>query len=61
MLSGHKTVNREIIILLSDLNKVVLCLENMTSKNLGQNRDNLKHFLLIDFSCDCEDAMKLIL
>ena len=60
VLSGHKTVNREIIILLSDLNKVVLCLENITSKNLGQNRDNLKHFLLIDFSCDCEDAIKLI-
>ena len=43
-----------------DLNKVVLCLEKIKSKNLGQNPDNLKHFLLKDFNCDCEDAIKLI-
>ena len=60
VLNGHKRVNRKIIIL-SDLNKVfVLCQEKIKSKNLRQNRDNLKHFLLIDFSCDCEDAIKLI-
>ena len=45
---------------MSDLNKVVLCLEKIKSKNLGQNPDNLKHFLLKDFNCDCEDAIKLI-
>ena len=39
---------------------VVLCLEKIKSKNLGQNPDNLKHFLLKDFNCDCEDAIKLI-
>ena len=58
-LNGHKIVSREIIIM-SDLNKVVLCLEKIKSKNLGQNPDNLKHFLLRDFNCDCEDAIKLI-
>ena len=45
---------------MSDLNKVALCLEKIKSKNLGQNPDNLKHFLLKDFNCDCEDAIKLI-
>ena len=45
---------------MSDLNKVVLCHEKIKSKNLGQNPDNLKHFLLKDFNCDCEDAIKLI-
>ena len=33
-----------------DLNKVVLCLEKITSKNLGQNPGNLKHFLMKDFN-----------
>ena len=51
-------VNREIIII-SNLNKVVLGLEKKKSKNLGQNPDNLKHFLLKDFNCDGEDAKKL--
>ena len=59
VLNGQKRVLREIIIM-SDLNKVVLCLEKIKSKNLGQNPDNLKHFLLKDFNCDCEDAIKLI-
>ena len=45
---------------MSDLNNVALCLEKVKSKNLGQNPDNLKHFLLKDFNCDCEDAIKLI-
>ena len=44
---------------MSNLNKVVLCLQKIKSKNLGQNPDNLKHFLLKDFNCDCEDAIKL--
>ena len=45
---------------MSNLNKVVLCLEKIESKNLGQNPDNLKHFVWKDFNCDCEDAIKLI-
>ena len=45
---------------MSDLKKVVLCLEKVKSKNLGQNPDNLKHFLLKVFNCDCEDTIKLI-
>ena len=59
VLNGHKRVNREIIIM-SDLNKVLLCPEKIISKNLGQNPDKLKHFSLKDFNCDCEDAIKLI-
>ena len=45
---------------MSDLNKVVLCLEKIKSKNLGQNPDNLKHFLMKGFNYDCEKAMELI-
>ena len=45
---------------MSDLKKVVLWLEKTNSKNLDQNPDNLKHFLMIDFNYDCEKAMKLI-
>ena len=30
------------------------------SKSLGQNQDNLRHFLMKDFNYDCEEAMKLI-
>ena len=58
-MNGHKRVSRETIIM-SDLNKVVLCIEKIKSKNLGQNPDNLKYFLLKYFNCDCEDAIKLI-
>ena len=43
---------------MSDLNKFVLCLEKIKSKNLGQNPDNLKHFLMKDYNC--EKAIKLI-
>ena len=45
---------------MSDLSKAVVCLEKIKSKNLGQNPDNLKHFLLKDFNCDCTDPIKLI-
>ena len=46
-MNGHKRVHREIIAM-ADLNKVVLCLEKIKSKNMK------------DFNCDCEDAIKLI-
>ena len=45
---------------MSDLNKVVLCLEKIKSKNLGQNPDNLKYFFMKDFNYDREKATKLI-
>ena len=45
---------------MSDLKKVVLWLEKTNSKNLGQNPDNLKYFLMIDFNYNCEKAMNLI-
>ena len=31
---------------MADLNKVILCLENIKGKNLGQNPDILTHFLI---------------
>ena len=49
----------EIIITMSNLNKV-LCLQKSKTKNLGQNPDNLRHFLMKDFNYDCEEAMKII-
>ena len=45
---------------MSDLSKVVLCLEKFKSKNLGQNPDNLRDFLMKDCNYDFEEAMKLI-
>ena len=45
---------------MSELNKVVLCLEKNENKNLGQNPDNLRHFFMKDFNYDCKNAMKLI-
>ena len=35
-------------------------MEKLKSKNLGQNPDNLKHFLMKDFNYNCEKATKLI-
>ena len=37
------------IITMADLNKVILCLQKIKSKNLGQNQDNLKSFLVKDY------------
>ena len=45
---------------MADLNNVILCLENIKGKNLGQNPDNLISFLIKDFGYKKEDADKLI-
>ena len=45
---------------MADLNKVILCLENIKGKNLGQSPDNLTRFLIKDFGYEKEDADKLI-
>ena len=45
---------------MSDLYKIVSCLEKIKTKNLGQNPDNLKHFLMKDFDFNCEDSENLI-
>ena len=45
---------------MAGLNKVILCLENIKGKNLGQNPDNLISFLIKDFGYKKEDADKLI-
>ena len=45
---------------MSNLNKVVLCLEKIKSKICGQNPDNLRHFFMKNFNYDREEAMKLI-
>ena len=34
---------------MAGLNKVILCLENIKGKNLGQNPDNLTRVLIKDF------------
>ena len=34
-------------------------MEKIKSKDLGQNPDNLKHFLMKDLNYNCEKAMKL--
>ena len=45
---------------MADINKVVACLEKIKSKNMGQNPDNLVHFLTKDFGCEVEDTKNLI-
>ena len=45
---------------MADLYKVILCLENIKGKNLGQNPNNLTPFLIKDFGYEKEDAGKLI-
>ena len=35
---------------MADLNNVILCLENIKGKNLGQNPDNLISFLIKDLA-----------
>ena len=45
---------------MADLNKVVACLEKIKGKNMGQNEDNLLHFLMKDYVIQNEDAKKLI-
>ena len=58
--SGNFGLDWQFFITMSDLNRVVLCLEKIRSKNLGQNPDNLKQFLMKGFNYECEEAMKLI-
>ena len=38
---------------MSDLNKVISCLQKIKGKNLGQNHDSLKNFLVKD--CECPE------
>ena len=45
---------------MGDLNKVILCLQKIKSKNLGQNQDNLKSFLVKDYEYSPELAENLI-
>ena len=45
---------------MADLNKVILCLQKIKSKNLGQNQDNLKSFLVKDCEYSPELAEHLI-
>ena len=44
---------------MADLNKVILYLQNK-SKNLGQNQDNLKSFLVNNYECSPELPENLI-
>ena len=44
----------------ADLDKVSLCLQKIRSKNVTQNQDNLKNFLLKDYEYSPELAENLI-
>ena len=44
----------------ADLNKVILCLQRIKSKNLGQNQDNLKSLLVKKYEYSPELAENLI-
>ena len=45
---------------MGDLNKVILCLQKWKSKNLGQNQDNSKSFLVKDHEYSPELSENLI-
>ena len=45
---------------MSDLYKVISCLQKIKGKNLGQNHDNLMNFLVKDYECSPEIAENLI-
>ena len=45
---------------MADLNKVILCLQKIKSKTLGQNQHNLKSFLIKDSEYSPELAENLI-
>ena len=45
---------------MADLNKVILCLQKIKSKNLGQNQDNLTSLLVKDYEYSSELVQKLI-
>ena len=45
---------------MSDLNKVISCLQKIKGKNLGQNHDNLMKFLVQFYECSPEIAENLI-
>ena len=45
---------------MADLNKVILCLQKIKSKNLGQNQDNLQSFLVKGYEYRPELAEHLI-
>ena len=41
---------------MSNFNKVILSLQNIKSKNLGQNQENLIHYLVKDYSFSNDEA-----
>ena len=45
---------------MADIYKVVECLEKIKGKNMGQNPDNVLHFLMKDYDYQNEDAKNLI-
>ena len=48
------------IITMADLNKFILCLQKIKSKNLGQNQDSLKSFLVKGYEYSLELAENVI-
>ena len=45
---------------MADLNKVILCLQKIKTKNLGQYQNNLKNLLVKDYEYSPELAEKII-
>ena len=45
---------------MADIYKVVECLEKIKRKNMGQNPDNVLHFLMKDYHSQNENAENLI-
>ena len=41
---------------MSNVNKVISCLQKIKSKNLGQNQENLIHYLVKDYNFSNDEA-----
>ena len=57
--SSHKKIIKYFII--SNFNKVILSLQKIKNKNLGQNWENLVNFLVKDYNVSNDEAEVLII
>ena len=61
-MKDSKKLSQKVIrdFMMSNFNKVVLSLQKIKSKNLGQNQENLVHYLVKDFGFSNDEAEILI-
>ena len=61
-MKDSKKLSQKVIrdFMMSNFNKVVLSLQKIKSKNLGQNQENLVHYLVKDYSFSNDEAEILI-